>query len=124
MLNLTPGKVDAQISDGIVKIGVLNDESGPYAAFAGPGSRVAALMAVEDFDAAAKGITVEVIFGDHQNKPEVGAKIAREWFDTEGVDVIVDVPQSSVALAINKIAREKGKALLVSSGGTSELTGK
>jgi len=124
LLNLTPRQVDAQISDGIVKIGVLNDESGPYAAFAGPGSRVAALMAVEDFDAAAKGIKVEFIFGDHRNKPELGARIAREWFDTEKVDVIVDVPTSSVALAINKIVREKGKALLVSSGGTSELTGK
>ena len=78
LLSLAGGQVSAQISDGIVKIGVLNDESGPYAAFAGPGSRVAALMAVEDFDAAAKGIKVEVIFADHQNKPEVGAKIARE----------------------------------------------
>src|SRR5512146_2559732 len=67
MLNLAPGEVDAQISDGVVKIGVLNDESGPYAAFAGPGSRVAALMAVEDFDAAAKGIKVEFVFGDHRN---------------------------------------------------------
>ena len=124
LLNLTPEQVDAQISDGIVKIGVLNDEAGPYAAFAGPGSRVAALMAVEDFGAAAKGIKVELVFGDHRNKPEVGANIAREWFDTEKVDVIVDVPTSSVALAISKIAREKGKAFLVTSSGTSDLTGK
>jgi branched-chain amino acid transport system substrate-binding protein len=124
LLNVAPAQVDAQISDGIVRIGVLNDESGPYAAFAGPGSRVAALMAVEDFDAAAKGIKVEIVFADHRNNPEVGAKIAREWFDTDKVDVIVDVPTSSVALAINKIAREKGKALLVSSSGTSDLTGK
>ena len=113
----------AQISDGVVRIGVLNDESGPYAALAGPGSRVAALMAVEDFGAAAKGMKVEIVFADHQNKPDVGAKIARQWFDAEKVDVIVDVPTSSVALAVSQIAREKGKALLVSSGGLKDLTG-
>ncbi len=124
LLNLTPGQAVAQISDGVVRIGVLNDESGPYAAFAGPGSRVAALMAVEDFDAAAKGIRVEIVFADHRNSPEVGARIAREWFDTGKVDVIVDVPTSSIALAISKIAQEKGKAFLVSSSGTSDLTGK
>jgi branched-chain amino acid transport system substrate-binding protein len=114
----------AQISDGSVKIGILNDESGPYATLAGPGSRVAALMAVEDFGAAARGMTVDIVFADHQNKPDVGAKIARQWYDAEKVDVIVDVPTSSVTLAINQIARDKGKALLVSSGGTSALTGK
>lgn len=114
----------AQISDGIVKIGVLNDQSGPYATLAGPGSGVAALMAVEDFGAAAKGLKVEVVFADHQNKPDVGARIARRWYDAEKVDVIVDVPTSPVTLAINQIAREKGKALLVSSAATSDLTGK
>jgi branched-chain amino acid transport system substrate-binding protein len=114
----------AQISDGVVKIGVLNDESGPYAALAGPGSRVAALMAVEDFGAAAKGLKVEIVFADHQNKPDVGTKIARDWYDVEKVDVIVDVCTSSVALPISQIAREKGKALLVSCGGSSDLTGK
>jgi branched-chain amino acid transport system substrate-binding protein len=123
LLSLLTGQAHAQISDGIVKIGVLNDESGLYATLAGPGSRVAALMAVEDFGAAAKGMTVEIVFGDHQNKPNVGAKIAREWYDAEKVDVIVDVTNSSVALAINQITREKGKALLVSSGATSSLTG-
>jgi branched-chain amino acid transport system substrate-binding protein len=121
---LTPAPAPAEISDGVVKIGVLNDESGPYAALAGSGSRVAALMAVEDFGAAAKGLKVEIAFGDHQNKPEVGARIARQWYDTEKVDVIVDVPTSSVALVINQITRERGKAFLVSSGGSSELTGK
>jgi branched-chain amino acid transport system substrate-binding protein len=123
VLSLTAEPAHAQISDGIVKIGVLNDESGPYATLAGPGSMVAALMAVEDFGAAAKGLKVEVVFGDHQNKPDVGARIARRWYDTEKVDVIVDVPTSSVALAVNQIAREKGKALLVSGAGTSDLTG-
>jgi branched-chain amino acid transport system substrate-binding protein len=124
MVSLTAEQAHAQISDGIVKIGVLNDESGPYATLAGPGSRVAALMAVEDFGAAAKGITVEIVFADHQNKADVGARIARQWYDVEKVDVIVDVPTTSVVLAVNQIAREKGKVLLVSSGGTSDLTGK
>jgi branched-chain amino acid transport system substrate-binding protein len=122
--SLTATSSHAEISDGVVKIGVLNDESGPYAALAGPGSRVAALMAVEDSGAAARGLKVEVAFADHQNNPEVGAKIAREWYDTEKVDVIVDVPTSSVALAVNQIAREKGKALLVSGGGHPDLTGR
>ena len=121
---LTLEGAHAQISDGIVKIGVLNDLAGPYAALAGPGSGVAALMAVEDFGAAAKGLKVEVVSADHQNKPDVGARIARQWYDSEKVDVIVDVCTSSVALAINQIAREKGKALLVSCGGSSDLTGK
>ena len=122
--SLTANTAYAEISDGVVKIGVLNDESGPYATLAGPGSRVAALMAVEDFDAAAKGLKVEIVFADHQNKPEVGVKIARDWYDTEKVDVIVDVPTSSVALAVNQITREKSKALLVSGGAHPDLTGK
>jgi len=120
---LTAKPAHAQFSDGVVKIGVLNDETGPYAILAGPGSRVAALMAVEDFGAAAKGMAVEVVFADHQNSVEVGARIARHWYDADKVDVIVDVPTSPVALAINQITREKGKALLVSSGATSDLTG-
>ena len=123
VLSGAAAQAHAQISDGVIKIGVLN-ESGPYAALAGPGSRVAALMAVEDFGAAANSMKVEVVFGDHQNKPEVGAKIARQWYDTEKVDVIVDVPTSSVALVVSQIARESGKALLVSTAGTSDLTGK
>ena len=122
--SLTAKPAHAQISDGVVKIGVLNDESGPYAAPAGPGSRVAALMAVEDFGAADKGLKVEIVFADHQNKPDVGTKIARQWFDVEKVDVIVDVCTSSVALPISQIAREKGRALLVSCGGASDLTGR
>jgi branched-chain amino acid transport system substrate-binding protein len=124
LLGLAAQPAKAQISDGIVKIGVLNDETGPYANLAGTGSRVAALMAVEDFGAAAKGLKVEVVFADHQNKPDVGAKIAREWYDNQKVDVIVDVPTTSVVLAINRITREKGKALLVSGAGASDLTGK
>jgi branched-chain amino acid transport system substrate-binding protein len=114
----------AQISGNVVKIGVLNDQSGTYADLAGPGSVEAARMAVEDFKAKEKGLTVEVVFADHQNKPDVGSQIARKWYDTDGVDVIVDVPTSSVVLALNQITREKGKALIVSTGATSDLTGK
>src|SRR5262245_13719368 len=123
LLAVTAGLTHAQISDGIVKIGILNDESGQYAALAGTGSRVAALMAVEDFGAAAKGMKVEIVFADHQNKPDVGVKIARIWYEKEKVDVIVDVPTSPVALAISRITREKGKAFLVSGAATSQLTG-
>ncbi len=114
----------AQISDGIVKIGVLNDQSSLYADLAGQGSVVAARMAVEDFGAAAKGLKVEVIFADHQNKPDVGSSIARQWYDTDKVDVIVDVPNSGVALAVSQITREKKRAFLVSSAASSDLTGK
>lgn len=114
----------AQISDGVVKIGVMNDQSGTYADLAGPGSVVAARMAIEDFGAAKKNMKVEVVVADHQNKPDVGSSIARQWFDADKVDVIVDVPTSSVVLAVNQVAREKNKALIVSTGATSDLTGK
>jgi branched-chain amino acid transport system substrate-binding protein len=114
----------AEISDNIVKIGVMNDQSGPYADLAGPGSVVAARMAVEDSGAAKKGMKVEILVGDHQNKPDVGSSIARQWYDVDKVDVIVDVPTSSVVLAVNQVTREKNKALLVSTGATSDLTGK
>src|SRR5262245_38820651 len=87
VLSLAGPPAHAQISDGLVKIGVLHDESGPSAAPAGPGSRVAALMAVEDFGAADRGLKVEIAFADHQNKPDIGTKIAREWFDVEKAEV-------------------------------------
>jgi len=114
----------AQISDGVIKIGVMNDMSGLYADIAGPGSVVAARMAVEDFGAAAKGMKVEIVSADHQNKPDVGSTVARTWYDVDKVDVIVDVPTSSVALAVNQITRDKGKAFLNSGAATSDLTGK
>ena len=123
-LFLLAGTAQAQISDGVVKIGVLNDQSGTYADLAGPGSVVAARMAVEDFGAAKKGMKVEILAADHQNKPDVGSQIARQWFDVDKVDLIMDVPTSSVVLAVNQIAREKNKALIVSTGATSDLTGK
>src|SRR5262245_21271341 len=123
-LALLAGPAAAQISDGAVKIGVLNDQSSLYADLAGQGSVVAARMAVEDFGAAAKGLKVEIIVADHQNKADVGSQIARQWYDAEKVDMIVDVPNSGVALAINQISRDKGKAFIVSSAATSDLTGK
>src|SRR6185437_3581298 len=85
-----------------VKLGVLNDRSGTYADLSGEGSVVAARMAAEDFKAADKGINVEVISADHQNKPDIGSSIARQWYDQDGVDVILDVPTSSVALAVSE----------------------
>ena len=118
------GQAGAQISDGVVKIGVLNDMSSLYADIAGPGSVVAAKMAVEDFGAARKGMKVEIISADHQNRADVGSSIARQWYDSDKVDVIVDVPTSSVALAINQVTRDKGKAFLVSGAATADLTGK
>src|SRR2546430_10397224 len=114
----------AQISDGVVKIGVLNDQSSLYADLAGQGSVVAARMAVEDFGAAAKGLKVEIVFADHQNKADVGSQVARQWYDAEKVDLILDVPNSGVALAVNQITRDKGKAFIVSAAATSDLTGK
>jgi branched-chain amino acid transport system substrate-binding protein len=123
-LALVAGYAQAQYSDGVIKIGVMNDQSGTYADLAGPGSVVAARMAVDDYGAAKKGMKVEILVADHQNKPEVGSSIARQWFDADKVDVIVDVPTSSVMLAINQIAKEKNKVLLDSTGGSSDLTGK
>ena len=117
------GAAHAQYTDGVIKIGVLNDMSGLYSDLSGQGAVVAAKMAVEDFGAAAKGMKVEVVGADHQNKPDVGSNIARTWFDRDNVDVIVDVPTSSVALAVNEIAREKNKVFLVSGAAASDLTG-
>ena len=94
------GGAQAQISDGIVKIGVLNDMSGLYSDITGPGSVTAAKMAVEDFGAAAKGMKVEIVGADHQNKPDIGSNVARSWIDVDKVDAIADVPTSSVALAM------------------------
>jgi branched-chain amino acid transport system substrate-binding protein len=118
------GTAQAQMSDGVVKIGVMNDMSGTYADLAGAGSVVAAQMAIEDFGAAKKGLKVEVVSADHQNKPDVGSNIVRTWIDRDQVDVIVDVPTSSVALAVNQIVKDKNKVFLVSGAAASDLTGK
>jgi len=113
----------AQYTDSTIKIGVMNDMSGTYADLSGQGSVVAARMAVEDFGAATKGIKVEIVGADHLNKPDVGSNIVRKWIDTDKVDVIVDVPTSSVALAVAEIVRDKNKVFLVTGAATSDLTG-
>src|SRR5580700_10528877 len=113
----------AQAEDLTVKIGVLNDMSSLYSDIGGLGSVLAAKMAVEDFNPAAHGMKVEIVSADHLNKPDVGSNIARQWFDVDHVDAIVDVPTSSVALAINEVIREKNKVFLVSGAATSDLTG-
>ncbi len=114
----------AEISDGVIRIGVLTDMNGTYAALAGPGSVLAARMAVEEFGAARKGMKVEILTGDHKNKPEIGSGIVRQWYDVDKVDVVVDVPNSGVALAVNDMTRGTNKALLVSGAASSDLTGK
>jgi branched-chain amino acid transport system substrate-binding protein len=113
----------AQAEDLTVKIGVMSDMSGLYADLGGPGSVVAAKMAVADFNPAAHGLKVELVNADMQNKPDVGTSIARQWFDVDHVDMIVDVPNSGVALAVNEVAREKNKVFLVSGAASSDLTG-
>src|SRR6185503_7609120 len=114
----------AQVSDGVIKIGILTDMSSLYADLSGPGSVAAARMAVEDFGAAKKGMKVEIVSADHQNKPDVGSAIARQWYDVDKVDVIVDTPNSGVALAVNQITRDKKKAFINSGAASSDLTGK
>jgi branched-chain amino acid transport system substrate-binding protein len=114
---------DAQISDDVVKIGVMTDMSSVYADGTGKGSLTAAQMAAEDFGGTVKGKKIEIIGADHQNKPDVGVSIARTWYDNDHVDAIADVPTSSIALAVSTITREKNKVFLVSGGGTSDLTG-
>jgi branched-chain amino acid transport system substrate-binding protein len=121
---LAATNASAQISGNVVKIGILNDQSSLYADLSGQGSVLAARMAAEDFGAEKKGIKVEFVFADHQNKADIGSQIANKWFDAEGVDLIVDVPNSAVALAVNQIARDKKKALIVSGAATADLSGK
>jgi len=118
------GTANAQISDNVIKIGVLSDMSSLYTDLAGAGSVVAAKMAVEDSGIEKRGYKVEFVSADHQNKPDIGSAIARQWYDTDKVDVIVDVPNSGVALAVSDLTKAKGKAFLASGPGTSDLTGK
>jgi branched-chain amino acid transport system substrate-binding protein len=120
---MAAGGAQAQISDDVVKIGVLTDMSSVYADGTGKGSLTAAQMAAEDFGGSVKGKKIEVIGADHQNKPDVGVSIVRNWYENEHVDAIADVPTSSVALAVSTITREKNRVFLVSGGGTSDLTG-
>src|SRR5215475_1586514 len=114
----------AYAQDKSVKIGVLNDMSSLYADIGGPNAVAAIKMAVEDSGLTAKGWTIEVVSGDHQNKPDVGVNIARQWIDTEKVDVISDTPNSGVALAISNLVKEKNAILLNSGAASADLTGK
>jgi len=115
-----PGNV--KISGDVVKIAVLSDMSGVYSDIGGKGSVVAAQMAVDTFGGKILGKPIEVVSADHQNKADIGANKAREWFDTQGVDLIVDVPNSGVAIAVSKVANEKHKLFIVSGAGSSRLT--
>jgi branched-chain amino acid transport system substrate-binding protein len=121
---LAAGTASAQITDNVVKIGVLSDMSSLYADIGGPGSLLAANMAVEDSGVTKSGLKVEVIGADHQNKPDVGASVARQWYDVDKVDVILDTPNSAVALAVNQVTREKNKVFINSGAASSDLTGK
>jgi branched-chain amino acid transport system substrate-binding protein len=114
----------AEISDGKVKIGILNDQSGVYADFGGKWSVEAAKMAVEDFGGKVQGAPIEVISADHQNKPDIASNIARQWYDTEQVDSIMELTTSSVALAVQGISKEKKKIDIVTGAATTDLTGK
>ena len=114
----------ADVSDGKVKIGILNDQSGVYADFGGKWSFEAAKMAVEDFGGKVAGAPVEVISADHQNKPDIASNIARQWYDTEQVDAIMELTTSSVALAVQGISAEKKKIDIVTGAATTDLTGK
>ncbi|MGN6310237.1 MAG: ABC transporter substrate-binding protein [Xanthobacteraceae bacterium] len=116
--------VAAQSTSTPLRIGVLNDQSGIYADLSGQGSVIAARMAVEDFGGKVLDRPVEIIFADHQNKPDVGSALASRWYDAENVAAIVDVPVSSVALAVQEVARERKKIVLFSAAGSSDLTGK
>jgi branched-chain amino acid transport system substrate-binding protein len=120
---LAAGAAHAEMSGGTVKIGVMNDMSGLYADLSGQGSVIAAQMALEEFGGSVNGTKVEIVSADHQNKPDIGSNVVRQWFDVDGVDVVVDVPTSSVALAVNDIAKEKNKVFLVSGAAASDLTG-
>jgi branched-chain amino acid transport system substrate-binding protein len=119
-----PAPRPATVSDEVVRIGVLTDLSGPYADFSGPGSVLAARMAAEDHGGKALGRPIEVTGGDHQNKPDVGGATARRWIDTDRVDMIIDIPNSAVALAVQQIARERNRIVINASAATTELTGK
>jgi branched-chain amino acid transport system substrate-binding protein len=121
---LASGTASAEISDNVVRVGVLNDISGIFQDTNGMGSVEAARMAAEDFGGGGKNIKVEIVYADHQNKADVGVAIARKWLDIEAVDAIVDVPNSAVGLAINALLRDSRMTFLASSTASADLTGK
>jgi branched-chain amino acid transport system substrate-binding protein len=114
----------AQVSDDVVKIGVLTDQTGLYADAAGPGAVEAVRMAIADFGGKVKGKPIQMVDADHQNKADIGATIARRWYEQDNVDIIVDFANSAVAFAVSELAKQKNKAILISSAGSSDLTGK
>ena len=118
------GPALADVRGGAVKIGVLTDESGMLADMAGPGSIIAAQMAVEDFGGTVLGVPVQVVHADHQNKADIGAGIARRWFDTEGVDMVIDLVNSSVALAVTDVGRTLGRVTIAVTPGSLDIIGK
>jgi len=121
---LAVGAARAEISDNVVRVGVLNDINGVFQDTNGMGSVEAARMAAEDFNGGGKGIQVEIVYADHQNKPDVGTAIARKWLDVDKIDAIVDVPNSAVGLGINALLRDTRMTFLASSTASSDLTGK
>ena len=124
MMAVVPDLAAAQVSDDVVKIGILADMGGTYAAASGQGTVTAVQMAIEDFGGKVLGKPIEVLVGDHQNKADLGATIARKWIEIDKIDAVVDIPGSNVALAVQNITREKKIAMLVGSSGTTELIGK
>ncbi|RJF79495.1 ABC transporter substrate-binding protein [Azospirillum cavernae] len=123
LLTLASGAAQAQVSNDVVRIGVLNDRSGIYADLAGEGSAIAARMAAEEFGGKVAGAPIEIVVADHQNKADIAASKAREWVDTGNVDVIADVPNSAAALAVQGITKEKKRIFLMSGPGATALTG-
>jgi branched-chain amino acid transport system substrate-binding protein len=123
-LALAPFAASAQVSDDVVKIGILNDQSGVYADYGGKWSLEAAKMAVEDFGGKVLDKPVEIVSADHQNKPDVASSIARGWYDNDHVDMITELTTSSVALAVQQLSKDKKKITITDGAATSELTGK
>ena len=119
-----PAARAAEPSGGVVRIGIINDQTGPLSDLSGPGSIAAARMAAEDFQKSVPSIKVEIVAADHQNKPDIGVGIVRKWFDVDGVDMVADVSNSAVGLAIQSLARDKNKIAVYSAVATTELNGK
>ena len=116
--------VPARAQQPAIKVGVLTDMSGPYQDLAGPGSIAATQLVASEFMAANPGARVEIVSADHQNKADIAAGTARQWFDRDGVDVIIDLSNSAVALAVSGIGREKNKAVIATGAATSDISGR
>ncbi|SEF45491.1 ABC transporter substrate-binding protein [Bosea lathyri] len=121
-LALSAQASQAQFSDNVLRIGVLNDQAGIYADMAGPGSVVAAQIAVDEFGGKIGNVPIEIIRGDHQNKPDIGLNIARKWLDADGVDMIADIPNSSISLAISALVKDKNKVAVITTSNSNRLT--